>query len=143
MCVGNIICTWQLIQRVFKVRSFDNKHAGIDKQPEMGANIAHQNERAQLTIGGTPRIPDGTPDPNSGKSLWGKLGRKDPDASLFSTFRGTVNDDGRRSRLETRSGTPPPTDGSGYTSDTYVNDKGPGVGVGIFLRPSQDDHITP
>lgn len=27
--VGNLICCWQLLQKLFKFRSFDNAHAGI------------------------------------------------------------------------------------------------------------------
>jgi hypothetical protein len=29
MWVGNIVCCWQLMQYIFKFRSFDDKHAGI------------------------------------------------------------------------------------------------------------------
>lgn len=29
MWVGNLVCCWQLIQYVFKTRSFDDKHANI------------------------------------------------------------------------------------------------------------------
>ncbi|TVY25843.1 hypothetical protein LHYA1_G006198 [Lachnellula hyalina] len=30
--VGNIICTWQLLQKVFHLRTFDNKHADIQAE---------------------------------------------------------------------------------------------------------------
>ncbi|TVY44165.1 hypothetical protein LOCC1_G005916 [Lachnellula occidentalis] len=30
--VGNIICTWQLLQKLFHLRTFDNKHAGIQAE---------------------------------------------------------------------------------------------------------------
>ncbi|TVY56357.1 hypothetical protein LCER1_G004866 [Lachnellula cervina] len=31
--VGNIICTWQLLQKLFHLRTFDNKHADIQAEP--------------------------------------------------------------------------------------------------------------
>lgn len=31
MWVGNIICCWQLLQWAFNLRSFDDKHAGIER----------------------------------------------------------------------------------------------------------------
>jgi len=33
--VGNIICCWQLGQKLFKLRSFDNQRADIDRSPVM------------------------------------------------------------------------------------------------------------
>jgi len=33
--VGNLICTWQLFQRLFRLRAFDNKTADINDEPAM------------------------------------------------------------------------------------------------------------
>ena len=33
--VGNLICTWQLFQKMFRLRSFNNKIEGIRDEPEM------------------------------------------------------------------------------------------------------------
>ena len=33
--VGNLICTWQLLQRIFHLRSFDNNRADIIPEPEI------------------------------------------------------------------------------------------------------------
>jgi hypothetical protein len=30
--IGNIICTWQLFQKIFHLRTFDNKHADIQAE---------------------------------------------------------------------------------------------------------------
>ncbi len=35
VCVGNIICTWQLFQKLFRLRSFNNKNATIKDEPAM------------------------------------------------------------------------------------------------------------
>lgn len=33
--VGNLICTWQLFQKMFRLRSFNNKNEGIKDEPKM------------------------------------------------------------------------------------------------------------
>jgi hypothetical protein len=35
VCVGNLICTWQLFQKIFRLRSFNNKNATIIDDPAM------------------------------------------------------------------------------------------------------------
>jgi hypothetical protein len=35
VCVGNLICTWQLFQKIFRLRSFNNKNATIIDEPAM------------------------------------------------------------------------------------------------------------
>lgn len=35
VCVGNLICTWQLFQKLFRLRSFNNKHANIVDEQQM------------------------------------------------------------------------------------------------------------
>ncbi|KAE9367193.1 hypothetical protein N431DRAFT_418324 [Stipitochalara longipes BDJ] len=35
VCVGNLICTWQLFQRMFRLRAFNNKTADIRDEPAM------------------------------------------------------------------------------------------------------------
>ncbi|PQE32502.1 hypothetical protein CJF32_00004043 [Rutstroemia sp. NJR-2017a WRK4] len=50
--VGNLICCWQIIQKVFKTRSFDNRTPNIVMQPEMGARLANPSN---FTSGGTPK----------------------------------------------------------------------------------------
>jgi len=35
VCVGNLICTWQLFQRMFRLRAFNNKTADIKDEPAM------------------------------------------------------------------------------------------------------------
>lgn len=52
--VGNLICCWQLFQRLFKLRSFDNTSGAIVAQPEMTAR-AHGHTHAhpsQYSAGG-------------------------------------------------------------------------------------------
>jgi len=38
--VGNLICTWQLFQKLFRLRSFNNKHANIVDEQKMPRFIA-------------------------------------------------------------------------------------------------------
>ena len=35
VCVGNVICTWQLFQRMFRLRAFNDKTADIKDEPAM------------------------------------------------------------------------------------------------------------
>ena len=35
VCVGNLICTWQLFQRMFRLRAFNDKTADIKDEPAM------------------------------------------------------------------------------------------------------------
>jgi hypothetical protein len=52
--VGNIICCWQLFQKLFKVRSFDNKSAQIIANPEMARRHAREHPE-QFSVGGSPK----------------------------------------------------------------------------------------
>jgi hypothetical protein len=52
--VGNIICCWQLFQKLFKIRSFDNRSAQIVADPEMARRHA-QEHPSQLSVGGSPK----------------------------------------------------------------------------------------
>lgn len=144
--VGNLLCTWQLLQRVFKLRSFDNKDAGIRKVE--GASPAEPDAPTRYTIGGTPYLAGGTPNPNGLRNLWGR--RRDPDSSLFDTilssFRGTNHnataaaDEVERGRSmlpvvnEISTATSQGT--SHAPSDAYVNERHPGAGIDIFSPTS-------
>ncbi|KAM3083910.1 hypothetical protein ACMFMG_001985 [Clarireedia jacksonii] len=50
--VGNLICCWQIIQKIFKTRSFDDRTPDIVMQPEMVARLANPSN---YTSGGTPK----------------------------------------------------------------------------------------
>lgn len=52
--VGNLICCWQLFQRLFHVRSFDDKSDEIVAQPEMERRN-HKNHPSQYSVGGSPK----------------------------------------------------------------------------------------
>ena len=52
--VGNLICCWQLMQKLFKIRSFDNKSDQIVAQPEMAVRH-HQEHPSQFSVGGSPK----------------------------------------------------------------------------------------
>jgi len=41
--VGNLICTWQLFQKMFRLRSFNNKNEGIKDEPAMPRMIKSGN----------------------------------------------------------------------------------------------------
>jgi hypothetical protein len=52
--VGNLICCWQLMQKLFKIRSFDNKSDQIVAQPEMTGRH-NQQHPSQYSVGGSPK----------------------------------------------------------------------------------------
>jgi hypothetical protein len=41
ICVGNLICTWQLFQRIFRLRTFNTKSAEIHDDPAMPRFVPH------------------------------------------------------------------------------------------------------
>jgi hypothetical protein len=41
VCVGNLICTWQLFQRIFRLRTFNTKSAEIHDDPAMPRFVPH------------------------------------------------------------------------------------------------------
>ncbi|TAQ88138.1 hypothetical protein B7494_g3533 [Chlorociboria aeruginascens] len=51
ICVGNMICCWQIMQRLFKLRSFDNRQSNIVLDPEM----ARRRENPRYGPDGTLR----------------------------------------------------------------------------------------
>jgi hypothetical protein len=53
--VGNLICCWQLFQKLFRLRSFDNKTALIEGQPEMGDRRQHIQHPELYSVGGSPK----------------------------------------------------------------------------------------
>ncbi|KAI9650656.1 hypothetical protein NHQ30_000676 [Ciborinia camelliae] len=53
--VGNLICCWQIVQKLFKARSFDNQKAEIEMNPEM---IARLQNPSNYTENGSPRPKD-------------------------------------------------------------------------------------
>ncbi|ATZ46002.1 hypothetical protein BCIN_01g06820 [Botrytis cinerea B05.10] len=53
--VGNLICCWQIVQKIFKARSFDNQKAEIDMHPEM---IARMQNPSNYTENGSPKPKD-------------------------------------------------------------------------------------
>jgi len=126
--VGNLICTWQLLQKLFKLRSFDDKKAGIEASPEIGANVTGQPV-SRRTIGGTPRV--GYP-AGEKKSEWGtispalRLARGD--LSAFSTFG--------RSRVEKT------INKSEMTSDTAVGTPGVEEKSGFFARADSQAYVA-
>jgi hypothetical protein len=127
--VGNLICTWQLLQKLFKLRSFDDKKAEIEASPEMGANVTGQ-QVSHRTIGGTPRVGGRL---NTKKSKWGamspalRLARGD--LSAFSTFG--------RSRVEKTV-----NNESEMTSDTAVGTPGVEEKRGIFARADSQAYVA-
>jgi hypothetical protein len=82
--VSNIICTWQLIQRLFQTAAWDPRSAAGDH--ESNDAVLGPNGTVPRTIGGTPRVPQGTPD--GGFRARFKQ-RRDPNASLFSSIART------------------------------------------------------
>ncbi|TVY85566.1 hypothetical protein LSUE1_G000106 [Lachnellula suecica] len=46
--VGNIICTWQLFQKIFKLRTFDSAHAGIQAEASPAWTPRSANWRTKL-----------------------------------------------------------------------------------------------
>lgn len=95
----------------------------------------------QYTIGGTPRLADGTPNLLGRKrGIWGKLKPRDPNASLFSTFRSggsrthsrNGNDDNENGHTNFDNGIeldPPAGPGAG----SYPDDKAGKHGIGITV----------
>ncbi|ESZ89552.1 hypothetical protein SBOR_10059 [Sclerotinia borealis F-4128] len=53
--VGNLICCWQIVQKIFKARSFDNQKAEIEMNPEMIARMQHPSN---YTEHGSPKPKD-------------------------------------------------------------------------------------
>ncbi|TGO65877.1 hypothetical protein BOTNAR_0073g00020 [Botryotinia narcissicola] len=53
--VGNLICCWQIDQKIFKARSFDNQKAEIEMHPEM---IARMQNLSNYTENGSPKPKD-------------------------------------------------------------------------------------
>lgn len=53
--VGNLICCWQIVQKIFKARSFDNQKAEIEMHPEM---IARMQNPSNYTENGSPKPKD-------------------------------------------------------------------------------------
>ncbi|KAJ8070572.1 hypothetical protein OCU04_000946 [Sclerotinia nivalis] len=53
--VGNIICCWQIVQKIFKARSFDNQKQEIDMHPEM---VARMQNPSNYTENGSPKPKD-------------------------------------------------------------------------------------
>lgn len=53
--VGNLICCWQIVQKIFKARSFDNQKAEIEMHPEMIARMQHPSN---YTDNGSPKPKD-------------------------------------------------------------------------------------
>lgn len=82
--VGNIICCWQIIQKVLRARSFDNKSANIVMQPEI-----HNPAFDQRSDGGSPKTSDWW-------KQWGARARargdRVPHASKMDMGTGASND---------------------------------------------------
>ncbi|APA07176.1 hypothetical protein SS1G_04098 [Sclerotinia sclerotiorum 1980 UF-70] len=53
--VGNIICCWQIVQKIFKARSFDNQKQEIEMHPEM---VARLQNPSNYTENGSPKPKD-------------------------------------------------------------------------------------
>lgn len=53
--VGNLICCWQIVQKIFKARSFDNQKQEIEMHPEMIARMQHPSN---YTENGSPKPKD-------------------------------------------------------------------------------------
>ena len=127
--VGNLICTWRLLQKLFKLRSFDDKKAEIEVNPEMGANVTGQ-QVSRRTIGGTPRV--GGP-PGKKKSKWGAMSPAlrlvRGDLSAFSTFG--------RSRVEKTV-----NNESEMTNDTAVGTPGVEEKRGFFARADSRAYVA-
>ena len=129
ICVGNLICTWQLFQRIFKMRSWDDKSPGAQKEPDVEIPLG-PNGTIPRTIGGTPRIVQGTPEAGFRGRF---LPRRDPNASLFASLARTMGRSAANNTQLGGTGVDRGNGGSGFSSATYVNDKSvssPGAGAG-------------
>jgi hypothetical protein len=111
--VGNLICTWQLFQKMFRLRSFNNKNEGIRDEPEMPRMMKPANpiRRAwdyltsdvrdtqyKTTNRGEESGGNGSSDGQDGSATGGEKGEKGKGRATTTSYMMTLNRDGDDAR---------------------------------------------
>jgi hypothetical protein len=112
--VGNLICTWQLFQKIFRLRSFNNKNEAIKDEPAMPRmmNVGNPIRRAwdylttdaretqyKSATGGEESGGHGSSDGPDGSATGGGKGEKAGGGRVTTTsYMMTLNRDGDDAR---------------------------------------------